>query len=259
MKRLSLLLCVVFLLVDGISTTTVKAQTIKIGIADWPPYVEKEHIAFGLIPEIVQLAFLQQDLVVDFVVFDNWADCTAALKSAVIDASVPYTSTEARRTTMLFSKHPIIELTTAVFCLRDTAERIPDTNLFADQKAFSGLVIGGTRGYYYEDLLKNANIIYTAKPYVNFQKLYLGKVDLVIENELIGWHTLSQLFPYSLSQFYELRNSKETHGAHLVVNKDNPIGPRLLQTFDKGLDALQQNGTYTEMIQKYKEIFKRKL
>lgn len=257
MKRLFLLLCVVFLLAEWNSAASAMAQTIKIGIADWPPYVESEHIAYGLIPEIVQLAFLQEDVVVEFVLFESWADCTEALNNGVIDASAPYTPTKARRETMRFSERPIIELTTAVFCLRNSAAQVPDVNLFADQKAFTGLIIGGTRGYFYEDLLKNTNIVYTAKSYTNFQKLYLGKVDLVIENELIGWHTLSQLFPYSLSRFYELRNSKEIHDGHLVVDRDNPVGPSLLQIFDRGLNTLQQNGTYTELIQKHKEGYKR--
>ena len=257
MKRLFLLLCVVFWLAEGISAATVQAQTVKIGIADWPPYVEKEHIAFGLVPEIVQLAFLQQDVEVEFVVFDSWSACTDALNAGTIDASAPYTPTERRRTTMLFSERPIIELTTAVFYLRDAAQRVPNADLFADQKAFTNLIIGGTRGYFYEDLLKDANIVYATEPYVNFQKLYLDKVDLVIENELIGWHILSQLFPYSMSRFDELRSSKATHGGHLVVNKKNPEGAGLLKMFDKGLQVLQQNGTYADVIGKYKEGFKR--
>jgi polar amino acid transport system substrate-binding protein len=257
MKRLFLLLCVVFLLVEINSAAAAQSKILKIGVASWPPYVDKEHIAYGVVPEIIQLSFLNQNVDVEFVVLENWAACQEALLIRKIDASGPYTPTEERKKKLSFSKHPLVELNTAVFYLRKNSAKVPNANLFENQKTFSGFVIGGVRGYFYEDLLKTSNIVYVSQPYENFQKLYLGKVDLVIENELIGWNTLTELFPYSISQFAELSESKATHGGYLVVNKNDPEGSSILKTFDMGLEKLHQNGMYEEVIQKYKENFKR--
>lgn len=257
MKHLFLLLCVVFWLAEGGIAAGSQTKSVKIGIADWPPYVDKQHIAFGLVPEIVQLSFLQEDFDVEFIIFDSWTACLDALLAGKIDASAPYTLTQERQKRLRFSTRPIIELTTAIFYMRDNSERIPDANLFENQKAFAGLAIGGVRGYFYADLLKEVNLVYASEPYTNFQKLYLGRVDLVIENELIGWHTLSQLFPYSMFRFIELHKSTVTHGGHLIVNIKNRDGTDLLETFDRGLKTLQKSGLYGEVIQKYKERFKR--
>ena len=257
MKRLFLILCIVFLLAEGVIAARSQAKNVKIGVADWPPYVDKQHIAFGLVPEIVQFPFLQEDLNVEFKIFDSWAACLDALLAGKIDASAPYTPTEERKKRLHFSMRSIIELTTAVFYKRDNSKRIPDANLFENQKAFAGLTIGGIRGYFYVDLLKEVNLVYASEPYTNFQKLYLGRVDLVIENELLGWHILSQLFPHSMFRFVELRNSSVTHSGHLVVCKKNRNGADILETFDRGLESLRKSGLYGEVIQKYKENFKR--
>jgi ABC-type amino acid transport substrate-binding protein len=256
MKRLFLILCVVLWLVES-GFGNEPPKNIKIGIADWPPYVDKQHITFGLVPELVQLSFLQEDLDVNFIMFDSWSACLDALLSGEIDGSAPYTSTEEREKILHFSGRSIIELTTAIFYMRDNSAKIPDANIFENQKAFAGFTIGGIKGYFYEDLLKEVNLIYASAPHINFQKLYMGKVDLVIENELIGWHTLSQLYPYSMFRFVELSNSKTTHKGHLVVSKKNQNGPNLIKIFDRSLEKLRQSGVYGEVIKKYKDNFKR--
>ena len=257
MKSILWRLCAIFFLVESVLAEPEQFTSLKIGVAEWPPYVDENHIALGLVPEVIQLSFLQKDMAVEFVVFKNWSDCSKALLTGEIQASGPYTPTEKRKKEMRFSNTPILELTTAVFYLRQNLYSFPDANLFENQQAYSGAKIAGMSGYFYEDLLKGLNILYGSKTYENFQKLYTGKVDLVIENELIGWHTISQLHPYAMSKFGELKGSTAVHGGYLVVNKSNENGAAVIKIFDQGLGMLQKKGLYLEVLQKYKESFKR--
>ncbi|MCP3933592.1 MAG: transporter substrate-binding domain-containing protein [Bacteroidetes bacterium] len=256
MKHLILFFYIVLCVTAGVQASDSEEDSIKIGIADWPPYVDETHIALGLVPEIVQLSFLEVGLEVEFVFFRNWAECLNALLEGEIDASAPYTRTGKRKEKLGFSEVSIIELTTTVFYLRGNSNKIPNFNLFENQKAFSGFSIGALSGYFYEDLLEGVNLVYSSKSYINFQKLYLEKIDLVIENELIGWHIISQLFPYTMARFGEINRTSVSHSSHLVVSKKNEEGEELLEVFNQGLGVLKQSGIYDRIIKKYKEKFK---
>ncbi len=167
-----------------------QAQKIKILTTDWSPYVSQDMECYGFTAEVVCYAFLAAGHEVEFV-FTSWGENEARIKKGAFLAAFPHKRTPARDKFARFSQ-PIAMSKDVFFYMKQSPQSIDFKNL-ADLKDYK---IGGVQGYYNIAMLKKAGlqIDYASDPTTSFKKMYIGVVDLVPENEFVGWQHYSKAF-----------------------------------------------------------------
>jgi len=224
-----------------------EAQKIKILTTDWSPYVSKDIPCYGFAAEVVCYAFLAAGHEVEFV-FTSWDENVAHIKKGSFLAAFPHKRTPARDKFALFSK-PIAMSKDVFFYIKKSPQPID----FKDLIDFKEFKIGGVRGYYNIAMLKKAGlqIDYASNSTTSFKKMYIGLVDLVPENEFVGWGIIQKNFPDEIYKFGTTPKALDQDSLHLMVSKAYPKSKILLAAFDKGLVEIMRQGTYRKLLKKY--------
>lgn len=84
-----------------------------------------------------------------------------------------------------------------------------------------------------------------------FKKLHHGRLDLVLEIDLVGQQILAQLFPDELDNFtvIEIPNSVSTIA--IMLDKNYPYAKEIAARYREGLAKIIKNGRYAEIIRRY--------
>jgi len=221
----------------------------KLGIwtQEWPPYVIKNDPVHGLTGEILMKALDAVGLEAHFF-FEPWIRCETMVRSGFGFAAFPYSVTPERQQFALFSK-PLITSSTVFFYMQDKLG-------YFDYKGPDSLKpyrIGGTKGYFYESMFKQAGLFvdYAVKLESAFKKLHLSQVDLVPENEIVGWRVIEQLFPNHANSFRASRTPLKSDFLCLMVSKKYPGSENLLKQINAGLYKIIKDGAYGAILEKY--------
>jgi polar amino acid transport system substrate-binding protein len=76
-------------------------------------------------------------------------------------------------------------------------------------------------------------------------------VDLVPENEFVGWEIIQRLFPDEMYKFGTTTDALNQDSLHLMVSKAYPQSDVLLKEFNKGLAEIMRQGVYRKLLKKY--------
>jgi polar amino acid transport system substrate-binding protein len=233
----------------------VHAGEVRVMTGEWFPYVSKDLTNYGFAAEVVFYAFLASGIETKFV-FASWDDAENQVKEGKVLATLPHKRTGAREAFAYFSE-PIAMSKDVFFFMKGSLEDFQFKNL-DDLKAYT---LGGTRGYYYVPLFANAGVIvdYAGDASISFRKLYIGLVDLVPENEFVGWGLIQKHFPEEMYKFTATQNALSEDTLHLMVSKKFPRSSLLLEKFNRGLQEIRAKGVYQNLLKKYIKNIKIKI
>ena len=82
------------------------------------------------------------------------------------------------------------------------------------------------------------------------KKLFLGRVDIMPLNELVGWNSIKRLYPTQINMFAASKNALDTTNLNLMVSKKYPGAAKLLERFNKGMEIIQKTGVYKNILLK---------
>ena len=229
--------------------STAFAAEVKLRLAtgmDYAPYADPKLPGGGVITQIVQRVFEEANYQteVEYYPWKRTYNRTLILQN---DATFPYAKDVKREADFLYSR-PINEINIRFYEYKETAlgiETIED---------MMGLTYCQPLGYLTEPELTD----YVAKGIVSkfeakdmptcFKVLGLGRVDFILANDLVAWESAQAVFG---SDGFErikpadqpLRRAQE----YLIISRQHPNGPALIEAFNKAYDKLLKDGTLQEI------------
>jgi polar amino acid transport system substrate-binding protein len=230
-----------------ISGGPVHAERVKLVAGEWAPYVSEDLPDGGFAAEVIIYAFLAAGIETDLE-FTPWQQCEELVRAGKVFGAFPHKRTPERLRFARFSE-PIAMSKGVFFYMK---ENISDLQ-FSALEDLAKYTIGGARGHFYESEFKRAGLTveYASEAAISFKKLYIGLVDLVPENELVGWGLLQKFYPDELYKFGASRKSYNESSLHLMVSKQYPDSRNLLNRFNEGLKVIQDKGIYQRLLKKY--------
>jgi polar amino acid transport system substrate-binding protein len=213
-----------------------------------PPYVsqnENDDFVLDILNEIAR------EMGVRFSYeFLPWKRCEIAVDNHDAWAAVPYVPNSERKMKFLFSDK-LYNKQSLFFSYRSSgSKRIPEYTRISDLKPYR---IGGVRGYYYEPLFAQEEILYepVESEEMNFRKLKAGRIDLVPSDELTGWFLIRRLYPDDADSFYTLSKPLDASGNFLMVSKTYPDAENLLRRFNTSMKIIKNNGVFRKIVDRH--------
>ena len=183
--------------------------------------------------------------------FLPWKRCEQQVDRLEAWGAFPYARTTAREEKHSFSDRLYFVAAKFFYYSPDGEKKdIP----YADLQDLKPYRIGGVRGYFYVKALEDAGLQFelVANEEQNPQKLAIGRIDLTIMNETVGWHLIKKLFPPDkVKNFGTLEKPYVESGSYLMTSKDYPNNEELLARFNAALKTVKESGVYQRIIEKH--------
>ncbi|MFA6193092.1 MAG: transporter substrate-binding domain-containing protein [Sulfurimonas sp.] len=84
-----------------------------------------------------------------------------------------------------------------------------------------------------------------------FKKLKLGRLDMLIEIDLVIQKTLKQLYPQEIDNFIQVDISTASSPIAIMLANEYPDAKNIAKKYRQGLKKIIQNGTYEKILGKY--------
>ena len=84
-----------------------------------------------------------------------------------------------------------------------------------------------------------------------FKKLKLGRIDLCLVVDLVGYQIISRLFPEHHDDFVAIHLENSTAPLAILLAKDYPQAGAIANKYRQGLNSIIQNGTYQEILTRH--------
>lgn len=223
-------------------------NTIKMATGEYEPYTSSEMSGGGFFTEIVTAACEEVNVKVEYD-FYPWKRCEKLLETGGVFAIFPYVKTEEREKNFLFTD-VVTHSTGKFFYLKS---KFPSGIKYTDLKDLKKYTIGGTLGYWYEDLFKknNLNVEYVSEDLLNIKKLEQGRIDLIVADELMGWRLIQSTFKNKQNEFATLEKPLNQSDFFMMVSKKYPNSNSILKKINDGLAIIKKNGVYKKILKKY--------
>lgn len=229
------------------------ANEVILTTGDWPPYVFETGPDKGPMADIVIAAFNEVGITAK-IVFYPWKRTEDEVRQGNAFAAFPYALSPERQEEFDFSDSMYTVKAKFFYNKKYHPNGMPFENL-VDLKNYK---IGGLLGSWYETAFKDAGlqVEYVSSTDQNIEKLARGRIDLMIEEENSVWQLIRELYPNEVEQFAAFEKPLEQPGVindlSLMVSRGYPNSAKLLEQFNVGLAAIRANGTYTQILEKYK-------
>jgi len=232
----------------GFSSKGMAETTLVIATGELPPYVSQNKNESYLTEVLHEVA---REMGVKFVFkFMPWKRCESAVEKLEAWGAIPYVPTPERKEKYFFSDK-LFNRQAKFFYYSPTgkSKQIP----YSDLSDLKNYIIGGVRGYYYEQPLLKAglNVEFVTSDEQNFRKLREGKVDLIPSDEVVGFYIIRKRFPLEANNFFVLSKPLDASGDHLLTSKKYPDTQRLLTKFNAALNKIKKNGVYQKVLDKH--------
>lgn len=233
-------------------TPTTSAEVI-LTTGDWPPYVFEQGDP-GPMAALITAAFKESGVTTK-IVFYPWKRAEDEVRQGKAFAAFPYAITAERQKEFDFSDPIYVAYSKFFYSKKYHPNGIP----FAELKDLRGYIVGGVLGYWYEPTFKDAGLQVesVASTEQNIEKLALGRIDLMIEEENTTWYLVRKLRATEIDQFAALplpASMGSAPGNGLMVSRSYPNSAQLLKQFNTGLATLRANGAYKQILEKYQIV-----
>lgn len=229
-----------------------KDNEVILATGDWPPYVYETGPDKGPIAEIIIAAFKEEGISTQ-IFFYPWKRAEDETRDGRVFAAFPYATSDERKKEFNFS-NPMYVVKAKFFYNKKFH---PNGMTFDKLEDLKNYKIGGLLGSWYEPTFKAAKlqVEYVAGTEQNVEKLALGRIDLIIEEENSVNYLIRKKYPEQIDQFASLEKPLEQPGVvndlSLLVSRGYPKSADLLKKFNSGLAAIRANGTYKQILEKY--------
>ena len=236
------------LLLAGISD----AKTIKITNGNWPPFAAENLPHYGFASHIVETAFEQEQIQVQWEFIDNWQRALELAKEGTYDATPLWSYTSDRAD--FFSYSQVIAHEKTVFAYR--RERPYNITQESD---IQGLVIALTQSYDYGDLINSARQqkLFTPhmvpKDLIGLEMLFAKRVDLFPVDHSVGQYLLSKLGAHYVQEIVFGKYLLEDSPLYLLFSNKSAQRDFFLEKFNQGLTKIRKNGKLDEIYAKLKQ------
>ncbi len=132
--------------------------------------------------------------------------------------------------------------------------KFPNAIQFKSLKDLNGYRIGALSGTVsdraaFEKLGIHIETSYTRESL--FKKLHHGRLDVVLEIDLVGQQTLAALFPNELENFVVTELPYSVSPVAIMLDKNYPNANKIAARYRQGLAKIIKNGRYAEIINRY--------
>lgn len=219
---------------------------------DYPPFATKTEADGGAAVALVNAVFAELKLPTALTV-EPWSRGKTRTLESQIDGTFPYVPTPERLEQFRYSRPlasikirlftragtplaglPMVLVTGHTLCIaRGTAPSAPSRRLLENNQV---------------TLVDSSDVATCLK------LLLARRVDIVQTHEQIAYRLLREMGQpvESIAPIGgdDPRSFEET-GLHLIVSRKHPQGEALIETFDKGLSMLRENGRFAEILSRY--------
>jgi polar amino acid transport system substrate-binding protein len=222
-----------------------QAQPVPLDTYDWKPWVDLRAADGGVFPNLMGLVFGRMGVHFE-TAFRPWKRAEEELRRGIVWAAFPYRYSAGRESEFWFSD-PIVRTTMVLFTVRGGKVSGGQTfDTLADLKPYR---VGGVLGSWYEGELEEAgvDVEWTSTLESNFQKLRLGRVDVVVAESAAGWLAAKAVFddPAVLVT----RVTAESNSAfRLMVSRSYPGARDLLDRFNRALAIEQKTDEWLALV-----------
>ncbi|WP_083797640.1 substrate-binding periplasmic protein [Marinobacter algicola] len=218
--------------------------TVRLTNGHWPPYMENTPPHFGVISQIVTLAFAKEDIPVSYGFFP-WSRARLLAQKGRWNGSVAWTCRRQLLKHFHFSD-PIVAHNYALF--HRTSMDFDWDNV----KDLESYRVGLTQDYNYGEEFEEAVAAGTISADVttsdesNFRKLAAGRIDLFPMEPAVGMGMLKKLGLSDQITFHT--TPLQSDYLYLILSKLVPESERYLEKFNEGLSELRASGRLEELI-----------
>ena len=209
-----------------------RAETVRIAIGEWKPFISKDLPNYGPHTEIVTTALAAAGFDVEYD-FLPWKRAYNRTRAGDYVATFSWFKTKSRAEEVLYPETPVAVRETAIFYNK---KRFPDglevTSL--ENIVERGLTVIGAIGYWYmEDLEKmGAEIHPISDARLAWRMLALERADLYIEDTAVAERQIHETLDKEAARHIAQGNVLRRAPMYIVFTKNNPIGPRLRDAWD---------------------------
>ena len=226
-----------------------RAESDVVITGHWPPYVDVSAPEGGLATAIVLRAMAEADMDTRLDITPlPWLRCEKLVREGLALAAYPYAKTPERAAYALFTA-PIIHSRVVFF---HAAGRLKDL-AFTGTDSLEGLTVGGVKGYYYAERFADAGVevTYFYDLDLAFKALAEGLIDVLPEDEVVGWARIGQLYPENTDRFATAPGALDSHDLHLMVSRAHPRAEAFVRRFDAGMEEVRAGG----VVERLKAVF----
>lgn len=221
---------------------------LRLANGEWPPYTGQQLPGYGCDSQVVTEAFALMGIRVEYSFFP-WARGMLLSRNGLVDGALEWENTPEHRRSHFVSRQPISRQQWVFFHRKGTTV---DWRQLEDLHRHR---IGLTIGYAYSDAFKvfqanyPATFTEAASDLLNFKKLFNRRIDLFPMEQQVGRYLLETYF--SAAQRQAVVVHPQPIGdflPHLLLSRVVAGNERRMQLFEQGLQQLQANGRYRQIM-----------
>jgi polar amino acid transport system substrate-binding protein len=228
-----------------ISSVCMAGEKVRLTNGEWPPYLSKSLKHYGVASHVVESAFNNVGISVEYKFFP-WKRAFTLAQRGDWDGSVVWTPTDERKKDFYLSD-PVASDVTVFFHLKSKPF---EWNNFSDLK---NLIIGATLSYDYgkpfaENEKSGAiNVDRAVKDETSLKKLLKKRIDIFACNLDVGYSLIHKMYPIETASLFtnHPRPLKEAPLV-LLLSKKVDNNKQLIEKFNKGLNQLKDSGKFDE-------------
>lgn len=207
------------------------AQSAKMGVGEWAPYIGESLPDDGLhgarVREVMKAAGYDLDLE-----YLPWKRTFEQTKRGDFVATFPWSHSDDRAADFIYPETPLEEQTDVIFYSK---KKHPDGLAVKSIEGIKseGLKVVGLAGYWYESALKAAGVdIHTVSSEANAWKfLQAGRADIMIENEVVGGLSIDNTLGASAGDIGKGAVLR-TVPMYVLFSKAHPDGEAMAKAWD---------------------------
>lgn len=212
----------------------------------WPPFVDPDHPKKGISIEIVTAAFATQGYTMEHKI-TPWARAENDVKTGKTDVLPNTWFTEKRKAYLAYSKPYASNQVKFV-------KRKGDAFEFNGLESLAGKKVGIMLGYGYRDDFMNSKDFKreaVSDFVINIKKLVGGRIDLTLEDEIVGKNLIAAKDASLLDKIEFTKNALSANELFVTCGLANPRHEEIINAFNKGLEAIRADGTLVKIFKSY--------
>lgn len=223
-----------------------QSKKLVFATVEWEPYYGPKLKNDGFITEITKAAFKHSGYDVE-VKFMNWNRALERAKQGKFDGVMGAYYNDERAEVFEYSE-PIGTADVVLFSQK--GKNISYQSL-EDLKPYK---IGVLRGYANTEEFDKADFLkkeVAEKADLNIRKLARGRLDLFVGSKAVNLYLIQTKYPDFVGKFDVVEPPLSTNSLYNIISKKIKGSAQIKADFDKGLKAIQENGTYDEILKSH--------